>query len=116
NVTQNIKSQKKDNGTEITINSIYETDVKNSTLVVKNNKAELLALKNTDSSDHRYGILEDRLSEHEEYEESIPSDKAEARRQADYRMLCDRFNAISMSSSKEESHGYEDVSHDLRSP
>lgn len=42
NVTQNIQSQMKDNVTQIVINRVYETDVKNNTFIVKSKKAQLL--------------------------------------------------------------------------
>ena len=75
NVTQNIKSEKKDNFTEITINRVYETAVKNSTCIVKSSKvigtfySGTGELSSHPPNDDIHELFDDRLSEHEEYEE-----------------------------------------------
>lgn len=80
NVTQNIKSAKVAEGvTEITINRVYETAVKNSTCIVKSSKVigtkySPVALESSSSSSQAQEYFEDRLSEHEEFEEGETDD------------------------------------------
>lgn len=74
NVTQNIKSQKKDNVTQITINRVYETDVKNNTFIVKSSQAQILPKQYasdiqssvdrgfTDEDDVDYGVDQEVIS------------------------------------------------------
>lgn len=79
NVTQNIKSEKKSDGvTEITINRVYETAVKNSTCIVNSSKVvgtryEAVGTEAATSSQVQE-LFDDRLSEHEEYEEFAAAD------------------------------------------